>query len=243
MAETRSAGPQQLALAVQLPDDETFVTFIEGANGQTLSMLKNWLHQPPQDSISARMSLVWGAQAAGKSHLLHALCAAAAERLTVMYMPLRELAGQASPAMFEGLEHYDLICLDDIDEVLQQQQWAEALFALINRLTDHSRSLLLITASQSSQHLQAALNDLLSRLQWAATYHLEPLTDEQKREALIVRAEQRGLELGDEVARFMLLRLGRDMRDLMQCLERLDRASMAQKRRLTIPFIKQVLAI
>ena len=40
-----------------------------------------------------------------------------------------------------------------------------------------------------------------------------------------------------------MLRVERDMQVLMDLLDRLDKASMAQQRRLTVPFVKQVLVL
>lgn len=52
-----------------------------------------------------------------------------------------------------------------------------------------------------------------------------------------------GLELREDTALFMVQRLGRDLVSLIDCLERLDKASIAAQRKLTIPFVKAVLAI
>ena len=68
-------------------------------------------------------------------------------------------------------------------------------------------------------------------------------SDDDKAEALVKRANMRGLELTDECARFLLTRLSRDMRALLDILDRLDHASMAAQRKLTIPFIKATLKL
>ena len=56
-------------------------------------------------------------------------------------------------------------------------------------------------------------------------------------------AGERGLELPDDVARFLLARTSRDQGELVSVLDRLDRASLAQGRRVTIPFVKQTLGL
>ncbi len=55
------------------------------------------------------------------------------------------------------------------------------------------------------------------------------------------RSARRGLSLSDEVASFIVTRAPRDLAGLMEMLDRLDRASLARKRGLSIPFVKQVL--
>ena len=85
--------------------------------------------------------------------------------------------------------------------------------------------------------------DLASRLDWGRVVGLLPLDDADKLRALQLRAQLRGLSLSDDVGRYLLQHLARDMRSLCHALERLDRASLVAQRRLTLPFIKQVLAI
>lgn len=222
----------QLPLAVQLPDDETFATFEAGDNIELLEVLQQ-----------QRRGLVylWGRSGVGKSHLLHALCAETLQ--PVMYLPLGELKNSIQPQVLQGLEQYGLLCLDDIDAVVDDAQWCYELFALFNRVHDLNQGLLVVTASNAPSALQVAVADVHSRLQWGLTLQVRALSDHHKALALQSRAKNLGLSLSEETAQFMVQRLGRDMRSLMHCLTKLDRASMAAKRRLTIPFVKDVLAI
>jgi DnaA family protein len=87
------------------------------------------------------------------------------------------------------------------------------------------------------------LPDLKSRLTSGATYQVHRLSDEQKINALQLRASKRGLQLTKTVGQFLLTRCSRDMPLLFSTLQKLDKASLAEKRRLTIPFVKKVLAL
>lgn len=222
----------QLPLAVQLPDDETFATYVCGDNLELVQVLQ----QQQQGLI-----YLWGTAGVGKSHLLHALCAATNE--PAMYLPLGELKDQMQPQVLQGLEHYPLLCLDDVDAIADSENWCLELFGLLNRVKDYGTGVIIVTAHSAPSALQVAIADVHSRLQWGVTLQVKPLSDEDKAQALQRRAKTFGLHLGDETAQFMVQRLGRDMRGLMNCLARLDRASIAAKRRLTIPFVKDVLAI
>ncbi|HZJ81238.1 MAG TPA: DnaA regulatory inactivator Hda, partial [Guyparkeria sp.] len=66
--------------------------------------------------------------------------------------------------------------------------------------------------------------------------------DGEKIELLRTRAQDRGLEMPHATAQWMLARLPRDVGTLLEALDRLDRQSMIVKRRLTIPFVREVLA-
>ena len=235
--------PQQLPLAVQLPDDETFETFHKGSNETALK----WLHTLPQKQAPLETSdqLTWlsGPEGVGKSHLLHSLVASSSENNRVFYFPLKELAGVDPDAVLQGAEQASIICLDDVDSVTDNESWCYELFALINRVTDNEYSRLVMTAQQSAVKTNVSLPDLHSRFQWATAFQLQPLTDEDKAQVLSLRAQFRGLELPDDVAAFMIQRLGRSMRELMNTLNELDKASITYQRRLTIPFIKKVLSV
>ena len=76
---------------------------------------------------------------------------------------------------------------------------------------------------------------------WGEVYQLADLMDEQKRVVLQNNAYQKGMELSDEVANFLLKRIGNDLSVLLKELDLLDRASLQAQRKLTVPFVKEVL--
>lgn len=222
---------QQLPLAISLPVTETFATWVGGHNAQAVEMLQH-SEQP--------LVYLWGGKGVGKSHLLHALCA---EYAQLVYLPLADLIGQVDAQCLRGLEQYQWICLDDLDAVVQDARWCEELFALFNRVQDLGHGKLIVTAQQSPSQLPVQLADLASRLQWGLALQLQPLNDEQKVQAMQLRAQALGLTLSSDTAQFMVQRLQRDLPSLIAALERLDRASIAAKRRLTTPFVKAVLKL
>lgn len=226
---------QQLPLAMQLPDAHTFATYVTGENREVLALLRE---------SAEPFVYLWGASGVGKSHLLHAMCAQLHINTTAMYVPLRDLLEQQVEAsILRGLEQFSLVCIDDLDAVIDQHDWCFELFALFNRIQDRGQTRLLVTAAMSPTQLPAAIPDTQSRLQWGIAVQIKALQDADKAIALRQRAAALGLQLRDETALFMVQRLGRDMAELMATLAQLDRASMAAQRRLTIPFVKQVLDI
>lgn len=233
---------QQLALPVQLPDHALFDNFIGEENQQVVAHLQH-LAAAKWQSVN-QFNLLYGGAGRGKTHLLCALCEAFARvGRSSIYLPLTEMAQPQAVSALTGLEQYDLVALDDIDAVVAQPEWAEALFALVNRMLDKRSGYLVCTAQQNQLNLPVQLADLRSRLQLAVTFSLKPLSDVAKVRALQQHAQARGLELADDVGEYMLQRLSRDMHQLMSVLEQLDAASMARQRRLTLPFVKQILQL
>lgn len=226
----------QLPLAIQLPDDETFSSFYQGDNQTLLATLEAQL-----SCCDGNLIYLWGKQGSGKTHLLNgALSYLAEHNRQGVYIPLQQHAS-FSVEILEGMESYELVCLDNLEAIAGDTAWENAIFQLFNRIRELRQGGLLIAANASARHLPIQLKDLKSRLDWGVNFQLQDLSDEQKLNGLRLRAAQRGLELTDDAARYLLNHHARDMRSLWLALDRLDEASIIAKRRLTIPFIKQTL--
>jgi DnaA family protein len=222
----------QLPLGLALPDSATFANFVAGPNRQLLAGIEDSVAGDGETFI-----YIWGDAGLGKSHLLQAACRAS--DAPSVYLPFGRLE-QLQVAMLEGLEHTPLICLDDIDRIAGRRDWEEALFHLYNRLRD-TGSRLLVTAGARPAILPFVLPDLVSRLTAGLTFQIQPLDDDDKIAALRLRAQGRGLEFADDAGRYLLTRLPRDLPKLIDWLDRLDVASLAAQRRITVPFIREVM--
>jgi len=66
-----------------------------------------------------------------------------------------------------------------------------------------------------------------------------PLSDLDKPEALFRYARARGFRLGEDVIRYLLAHGRRDMGTLVRVLGALDRHSLAAKRAITVPMLRQ----
>lgn len=228
----------QLPLPIHQFDNDTLENFYAENNQLLLSSLqKNFSH------LSQPFFYLWGQRGCGKSHLLKAICHHyLTHQRPALYVPLNK-AQYFSPAVLENLEQQELVCLDDLQEVIGNPDWEVAIFDLINRIRETGKTLLVISADQSPTNLSAHLPDLASRLTWGEVYQLVPLNDQQKITVLQLAAHQRGIELPDETANFLFKRLERDMKTLFSALEKLDQASLQAQRKLTIPFVKEILSL
>ena len=228
----------QLPLPIHQSDDETLENFYAENNLLLLNSLqKNFLQ------LHQQFFYLWGNKGSGKSHLLKGVCQHyLAQHRPALYVPLNK-AQYFSPAVLENLEQQALVCLDDLQAVIGNAEWEVAIFDLINRVRETGRTLLIMSADQSPANLSVQLPDLASRLTWGEVYQLAPLNDKQKIDVLQKAAYQRGIELPDETANFLFKRLERDMKTLFNALEKLDQASLQAQRKLTIPFVKEILAL
>lgn len=185
-----------------------------------------WLHGP-HDS--------------GKTHLLQAVCHQAETREeSAAYLPLKQMR-ELGPETLDGLEQCLWICLDDVDAVLEQGDWEQRLFGLVNQAMDHGASLLM-AARQPAENVSVELPDLRSRLRGAVSFPLQPLDDEGKSEALRRRAHSQGYDLPEDAVHYMQRHITRDLGQLCQLLDQLELASLSLQRRITVPFVREVLA-
>ena len=230
--------PIQLPLGVRLRDDATFANYYPGANAAALGYVEGLCEADAGWTDS--LIYLWGAAGVGRSHLLQAACLRFEQRdEAAVYLPLAEVADYG-PELLDNLEQCELVCLDDLEAVAGRADWEEALFHLFNRLRDAGKRLLLAAAT-SPRELGVQLPDLQSRLTLALVFQLQELADEDKLRALQLRASRRGLQMPDEVGRFILTRGARSMSALFELLEQLDQASLQAQRKLTIPFLKETL--
>ncbi|MDN4504183.1 DnaA regulatory inactivator Hda [Alteromonadaceae bacterium BrNp21-10] len=229
----------QLSLPVQLPDEETFSTFISGDN----SILLAHLNQLLQTTSCYSITYVNAESGAGKSHLMYALCAAADESgQWASYINLQD-SSQWQPEMLQGLEACQIVCLDNVEALLGRVDWQVALFDLINRVIESGTGHLVFSANVGASVIELELPDLKSRLVWGTSFKLHGLDDQQCIDMLRQRASLRGMHLSEEVGQYLLNRSQRDTHSLIEVLNKLDKVSLQQQRRLTIPFVKQALSL
>lgn len=231
-----SRVPAQLPLGVGLRDDATFDNYyVSSANAALVEHFTRQL-QPEGEPFL----YLWGAPGSGRSHLLQAACHAASDAdKRALYLPLADL-GHFPPLMLEEIERLDIVAIDDLEYVVGRKRWEEALFHAFNRLRDAGKALIIASSSPPRQ-LEVVLPDLASRLTWGVTFHLHPLDDLERLGALKLRANVRGMQLPEDVGRYILHRGPRELGELCRALETLDQASLSAKRKLTIPFVKSAL--
>ena len=136
-----------------------------------------------------------------------------------------------------------LVAVDDVDKLSDDAQ--AALFALYNRWREVSASahaFFLATSGDNAPMATPLREDVRTRLGWDLVFRLEPLSDENRAQALQTRASERGLSLSPEIIQWLLTHHSRDMRGLSALIDSLDQYSLATHRSITLPLLKDLLA-
>ncbi len=225
-------GVPQLPLALHYPRDQRLETFI-GAPDGALAQLR---------AIAVGASHDWvyleGAAGTGKTHQALATCQRRAGRAPAdvratgqRRRPRSCSARRAGRTRTGGAGRLDEVAGNREDEI--------ALFDFHNRARAAGVTVL-YTAQKAPEELGLVLPDLRSRLGQCVRVLLQPL-DEEGRAAVLRERARRGLAIDEAAIEWLLSHTGRELGGLITLLDWLDRESLAAKRRITVPFLRQVL--
>ena len=228
---------QQLALKFTHIETATLDNFQSSeSNTNIIPMLLQFLRNDNDPFF-----LLWGEPGSGKTHLLTATCSEY-EKLghSVAYLPMETVA-DLSPELLMGLEQYAMVCIDNIHCIAGNKEWETALFNLYNQLRNTGKKILVSSLSRPDKTAYV-LPDLLSRLQWGMSFQLTPLVDEQKKQLVWELAQARSLPIDSNMIDYLFKHYDRNLTSLVSLLDILDKKSLQEKRKLTIPFISQIIA-
>ncbi|MGZ4958006.1 MAG: DnaA regulatory inactivator Hda [Methylomonas sp.] len=226
----------QVPLQFEFQSNQTFASFFPGNNAEIVGQL-----QAMADEGGEQQVFVWGDAGSGKTHLLQACCQHAKALGKDPFYLAFSRDKLPAPAMLEGLEDMELVCLDEMQNVAGNREWQEALFNFYNLHRQNNHKLVL-AADCPPKFLPFELLDLKTRMSWGLTLKIQPLRDDQLIEALTHKARFLGFDIPPAVGRFLLNHYVHDLPALWLLLEKIDRATLAAQRKLTIPFLKQILA-
>jgi DnaA family protein len=211
-------------------------SFLTGDNQDLIKLIKLISNKEENHRL-----YLWGESGTGKSHLLQAACKQAADNeLHVAYIPLKQIS-ELSAEMLHDLGELDLVCVDDLECVAGQIEWQQGLTWLYNELRDNNHSMI-ISGNKSPTNIKLEVEDIKSRLGWDQVVQVKSPSDELKIEILKQKANARSFELSDEVIEFLIRRVERDLGSLIDILDKIDHASLAEKRKITIPFVKELIS-
>ena len=225
----------QLPLALRWPAQQRFETFHAGPNASVLEALRCAARDP-----GAPWLFLSGSQGSGRSHLLLATCAlASSEGRGAQYLPLATLPSPNGAAI-RGFGGSALIAVDDVEAIAGDADAEHALFDLYNRCRAQAATMV-FAANAPPARLGIGLPDLVSRFGACTRLPLKPLDEVERRDVVRGRATARGIELDDSALDWLFTRRKRDLATLLDLLDRIDRASLAAQRRVTVPFLRTLL--
>ena len=188
----------------------------------------NYLMQP--DSWHVYGAILVGPSGSGKSHFATLW----ARNMHAAFYS----ASQWRPHMLqEMLQHICPIVIDDMDRFDDP----EAFFHVLNHQKSHEQALLL-TSSCPVSALKTSLPDLNSRLMQLPELPFLAPDDLLMKQLIMKHASDRQLNLPSAVVEFIVARIERSGRSVAKLVERIDHAAIDQRRAITVPFMRELLA-
>ena len=78
-------------------------------------------------------------------------------------------------------------------------------------------------------------------MSWGLILKLQELSDAERIAALTCKAKHLGFEISPQVGQFLNKHYARDLPALWELLPKLEQATLVAKRKLTVPFLKQIM--
>jgi len=226
---------EQLTLQFDTNAEQSFASFYTGCNTEAVTYLKDISNHQGEQQL-----FIWGDKGTGKSHLLQACCQAAhRNKMNAFYLDIAN-KDLIKPSVLDGLESFDLVCIDNIQHCAGDKSWELGLFNFYNRQRSNNKHLL-IAANCPPKFLKLQLPDLKTRLSWGLTLKLNELSDDDLIAAFTCKAKYLGLDIPEPVGEFLKKNYSRNLSDLWALLPKLEQATLVAKRKLSVPFLKEIL--
>jgi DnaA regulatory inactivator Hda len=227
-------GSDQLPLS--LPhrpalDREDFL--VAEANATAVAWIDVWPAWPQP------VLVLYGPAGCGKSHLGQVWC----RRSGASQLDRARLVQADPPELLAAGQGAAL--LDDADRLLAgapEPAQAERQLLHLTNLARERGGHLLLTARTPPARWPLGLPDLRSRLAAATCVELGAPDDTLIEAVLVKLFSDRQLRVPPEVVRFLLPRMERSFAAARQLVDALDAASLAQRREITVPLARRVLA-
>jgi DnaA family protein len=228
-----------MPLKIGLRDDACFETFVTEKESQALALsgLQSALIQTNGNAF-----YLYGESGAGKTHLLQASCRYVTEKgQTSVYLPFGDHSLPLIPDVLIGLEQTPLVCLDDMTEIVGDSKWELALANLITKSSVQGHTVIL-AGQVSINDWSIKTNELAKALMMVLPIELHSVIEKEEVIVALQRHSKRlGFELPNDVGNYLVKQFSADLQELLAVLKLLEQATLVEKRRLTLPFVKQVL--
>jgi len=223
---------QQLPLPLRFDQSNSFEHFYSD-NDFVTHTLKSQIEQ-----IVEPLVVVSGEPSVGKSHVLNAVALfCQSKKIPFQYFEASMLL-EYDVEIIAPCDKGHVVIIDDVHLLAKNPAWERRLYDLYN---DAQRYQWLLIISGLSHELMAfELKDWCSRILAGLRINLEATSEDRIKKIIQLRSKLLGLKLKPEVIDYLLIHFPRDLRYQIKLLNQLDECSLAQKRNITIPFIKEV---
>ena len=227
----------------------TFDNFIVGKPNELAYAAAQRVAQ--SEVVSFNPLFLYGGVGLGKTHLMHAVAWNIKKRnpkknvvyLTAekfMYQFIKALRFKNIMSFKEQFRSVDVLMIDDVQFIIGKDNTQEEFFHTFNTLIDKKRQII-ISADKSPADLDGLEDRLKSRLGWGLVADIHPLTYELRLGILQAKAEQKSLQLKQEVMEFLANKITNNVREMEGALNTLAVHASIQDSQISVDLVKDVL--
>ena len=227
----------------------TFDNFIVGKPNELAYAAAQRVAQ--SEVVSFNPLFLYGGVGLGKTHLMHAVAWNIKKRnpkknvvyLTAekfMYQFIKALRFKNIMSFKEQFRSVDVLMIDDVQFIIGKDNTQEEFFHTFNTLIDKKRQII-ISADKSPADLDGLEDRLKSRLGWGLVADIHPLTYELRLGILQAKAEQKSLNLKQEVMEFLANKITNNVREMEGALNRLAVHASIQDSEISVDLVQDVL--
>ncbi len=241
--------PVKTRLSTGLDPRYRFDNFVLGKSNELGFAAASQIAQKPGDAYNPL--LLYGGTGLGKTHLLHAIGNLIREQspsIKVLYLDSERFVSDMIRALRHGAidnfkKHYrtaGALLIDDIQFFAGKKSSQEEFFHTFNTLFD-SKQQIVLTCDRYPKEVEGLEARLRSRFGWGLTVAIEPPDFETRVAILMNKAQEKGLQLEENVAFLVAKRLRSHVRDLEGALNTLIANARFTGREITESFAREVL--
>lgn len=227
----------------------TFETFVEGKSNQLARAASRQVSENPGGAYNPLF--LYGGVGLGKTHLMHAVGNALAERrenARVVYLHSeRFVADMVKALQLNAINDFkrfyrsvDALLIDDIQFFAGKERSQEEFFHTFNALLEGGQQMIL-TSDRYPKEISGVEERLKSRFGWGLTVAIEPPELETRVAILMKKADQSKVDLPHDAAFFIAQKIRSNVRELEGALKKVIADSHFMGKPITQDFIRESL--
>jgi len=243
-------GLKRMQIDSQLNANYVFENYVEGDCNRVARSAGLHVAQKP-GATSFNPLVVFGGVGWGKTHLVQAL-GNEVRRLhpnkAVLYVSAEKFINQfidhsKNNEVNDFIHFYqliDVLILDDIHLFVTAPKTQDVFFAIFNHLHQSGKQIVL-TSDTPPKDLEGMQERLLSRFRWGLNADIQPPDFETRQAILQIKMRQEGLELPEEVIKYVAYNVQSNVRELEGALIALFAQATLNKKEIDIDLAKRVM--
>ncbi|MDO4626978.1 MAG: chromosomal replication initiator protein DnaA [Pasteurellaceae bacterium] len=227
-----------------------FANFVEGKSNQMARAVGQKVANHPGDKSSNPLFL-YGGTGLGKTHLLQAVGNGILQnnaQAKVLYIHadrfMQEYVKALQTNKMDSFKRYyrslDALLIDDIQFLSGRDGTQEEFFNTFNALFEGQKQIIL-TSDRYPREIEKIDDRLKSRFSWGLSIAIEPPELETRVAILLKKAEEKQIDLPEDVAFFIGQKLRTNVRELEGALNRVHAYAGFKGQAITIDFVRETL--